>query len=178
VPESLGAAFEVRVTGPGGERRLAAAAPVVAESDFAELADRAGESPAEEETAAAPQAACGLDPQTHKPRCTFYFERFRYDLTDSDWEALKDAAVLARQSSLKVAVIDGFADHEGGRDVTDQLSQERADAVLKALMEQNAGMASVTAQGWADTRPAEGGDDTRAYAKNRRVELRFDEAAP
>lgn len=172
VEGSLGSSFEVRVTAPDGRQRIAAAAPVVPESGFADLAERARGRGLQLE------ASCGSDPATGQPLCVFYFDRDSTRLTDSDLDALAAAAALAEDKGLQEAVIDGHADHEGGRDTTDQLSQERADAVLKALVERGVGLKSVTSRGWADTRPVADSDTDRGRAKNRRVELRFVQTTP
>jgi OOP family OmpA-OmpF porin len=171
VEGSLGASFEVRVTSAGGIERLAASAPVVPERGFADLAETARKRPV------LPTPSCGRDPQTHELLCTFYFERFLAELTDEDLQAVANAAAIAQTRGLKTARIDGHADHEGSRERTDELSQERADAVLKALVERGLVLEEATAKGWADMRPADDGDSSEAYDRNRRVELRFIEPA-
>jgi outer membrane protein OmpA-like peptidoglycan-associated protein len=172
VEESIGTTFEVRVTSPEGVQRVAAAAPVVSEAGFTEMARGA------EERELVPSAACGRDPRTGELMCTLYFERYLAQLTDSDRDALEGAARTARDEGLKSATIDGHADGEGGRAATDRLSQDRADTVLKFLMERKVGLVGVTAQGWADTRPADDADTDQGHARNRRVELRFGVTAP
>jgi outer membrane protein OmpA-like peptidoglycan-associated protein len=175
VAESLGTSFEVRVISQEGQERVAAAAPVVSESRFADMERQAPEK--EQEQRPAPQAACGVDPKTHQVLCTLYFGRDESELTDSDRDVLMAAADEARQDKVTNARIDGFSDHEGDRAREDQLSQERADVVLKFLVARKLGWQRVTAQGWADTRPVADSDTVGGRARNRRVELRMDNPA-
>jgi flagellar motor protein MotB len=44
---------------------------------------------------------------------------------------------------------------------------------MKALLNAGVAFSSVTARGWADTRPVADSDEEGGRARNRRVELRF-----
>jgi outer membrane protein OmpA-like peptidoglycan-associated protein len=168
--DSLGTSFEVRVTSADGVVRVAAVAPLVSQAD---LEDMVGGGQAQNSP---PEADCERDPYNHQMLCVLYFEKYLAELTDSDREALVQAALTARKKGLKSVEIAGHADHEGDRQATDQLSQDRADEVMRFLMGQNIGLLHMTVEGWADTRPAADSDTARGRARNRRVVVRFKES--
>lgn len=62
----------------------------------------------------------------------FYFATGRADLAEGAQEALKD--VLAGVKEGKKAIVSGFHDETGGKDVNEELSKKRALSVKNALM--------------------------------------------
>lgn len=172
VESSLGASYEVRVTSASGEESLAAAAPVVSAAAFADLAETADK--AAVQSSDLPKPGCWKDERLGGVTCMFSFPRASAELTEADQEVVGYAAAVARRQGYRDVVIDGHADNEGDRDVNFSLSQRRADAVLKSLLEQRAPVfSSAVVKGWADTRPLTHNEDEPGRARNRRVELHF-----
>jgi len=67
--------------------------------------------------------------------------------------------------------IEGHTDSVGGDQMTQQLSERRADSVRDFLITQGVAGSSVTAQGFGKTRPVASNDTAEGRQKNRRVEL-------
>jgi outer membrane protein OmpA-like peptidoglycan-associated protein len=175
---TLGASFELRVNGPAGSRRIAEA-PVVTQDGFGRLV-RAAEIAVVPMVQAPPPKQAGRKPPVPEAEfrasarglnCVFYFEKHRAELTESDFAVAKVAAIWARKHEARGARVDGFADHEGGLATETHLSQDRADAVLKALLDQGADLDGVEARGLAEGSPTGEGRPTHQRSRNRRVEL-------
>jgi OmpA-OmpF porin, OOP family len=71
---------------------------------------------------------------------------------------------------LKVE-IQGHTDNVGKADANKKLSQDRADAVKKALVDAGIATARMTAAGYGDTKPVADNATDAGKARNRRVEL-------
>ncbi|HTB34444.1 MAG TPA: hypothetical protein VK842_06245 [bacterium] len=151
VADSLGAGYELRVTNSSGETHVAAAAPLVAASDFPALAAQAQPSPA---------PACKVLPD-HSCDCVFYFQAGSSLLDASSMATLEQAQRSAMANRLRHLHIYG---HLGeGEDESSGLAQTRADRVLRAMVEDDR-------MDWA-TATAEGQDG--AFERPR-VELRME----
>lgn len=108
------------------------------------------------------------------------FDFDKYDIRSSAAAALKQAADLLRQRAKGVVRIEGHTDSKGSHAYNQKLSEQRAGAVQKWLVERE-GLASVkfAARGFAETKPVvpnarpDGSDDPEGRQKNRRVEIVF-----
>lgn len=69
--------------------------------------------------------------------------------------------------------VGGHTDSQGDSAFNKELSQKRADAVVKALRERGIPEAAITATGYGDTQPVAGNDTEEGRAANRRVTLAF-----
>jgi OmpA-OmpF porin, OOP family len=78
--------------------------------------------------------------------------------------------LMKSNPDLKVE-IQGHTDNVGKADANKKLSQDRADAVKKALTDAGIAAARMTAMGYGDTKPVASNDTDEGKAKNRRVEL-------
>lgn len=76
-------------------------------------------------------------------------------------------------SQSRRAVIEGHTDERGGREYNLALGQKRAEAVRRALTLVGASDAQVEAVSFGEEKPAVAGSSEDAYAKNRRVEIRY-----
>ena len=81
-----------------------------------------------------------------------------------------NAQFLAAHPNAKVK-LEGNTDERGTREYNIGLGERRAQAVRRALMLQGASENQLTTVSFGAERPAVGGDDEAAWAKNRRVEL-------
>ena len=69
-------------------------------------------------------------------------------------------------------VIEGHTDERGGREYNLALGQKRAEAVLRSMALLGATDTQLEAVSYGKERPAAGGSDEEAWAKNRRAELK------
>jgi len=74
--------------------------------------------------------------------------------------------------ALKVEV-EGHTDNQGDTDFNQKLSEDRALAVVKALIERGVPEAAIAAAGYGETRPIADNDTEAGRAANRRVALVF-----
>ena len=125
VADSLGAGYELRVTTSSGERHLAAAAPLVAASEFPALAAAAQPTPE-------PAPPCKVLPD-HSCDCVFYFDPGSSLLTEESLATLARALDLAVEHKLRRLSLYGHVG-EGENDASG-LAQMRADRLLRSLVE-------------------------------------------
>jgi OOP family OmpA-OmpF porin len=71
-----------------------------------------------------------------------------------------------------VIEIDGYTDNSGGDDVNIPLSQRRADAVHKALVDAGVAPAALVAKGFGSANPVGSNDSVEGRFRNRRIEYR------
>ena len=69
--------------------------------------------------------------------------------------------------------LEGHTDERGSREYNLALGQKRAEAVRRALTLVGASDAQVEAVSFGEEKPAAAGASEDAYAKNRRVEIRY-----
>jgi OmpA-OmpF porin, OOP family len=83
-------------------------------------------------------------------------------------------SALAGRPDLKVE-IQGHTDSQGNNQLNQELSQERADAVLAHLIRKGLPADNFTAVGYGETRPIASNDTEEGRAANRRVEFKITE---
>ena len=69
--------------------------------------------------------------------------------------------------------IAGYTDSQGREEMNLSLSQERADAVLTALMSRRILTSGITARGFGEADPIADNDTEEGREANRRIEFRF-----
>ena len=69
--------------------------------------------------------------------------------------------------------LEGHTDDRGGREYNLALGQKRAETVRRALTLLGVSDAQVEAVSFGKEKPAASGADDAAYAKNRRVEIKY-----
>ena len=100
-----------------------------------------------------------------------------YFAFDSDAIGVEDQALLAGHARFMAATpgvrvrLEGHTDERGSREYNIGLGERRAQAVRSALGLQGVAEGRLATVSYGEERPAVGGDDEGAYAKNRRVEL-------
>lgn len=82
------------------------------------------------------------------------------------------ARLLRAQPTRRVA-LEGHTDERGGREYNLALGQKRADAVRNALSILGVSPSQMEAVSFGKEKPVVGGSEEDAYAKNRRVEIRY-----
>ena len=84
----------------------------------------------------------------------------------------RNAAHLQANKKFKVQ-LEGHTDERGGREYNLALGQKRAETVRRALTLLGVSDAQVEAVSFGKEKPAAAGADEAAYAKNRRVEIKY-----
>jgi len=74
--------------------------------------------------------------------------------------------------------ISGYTDSQGREEMNKALSQERADAVLRALRDRRVASVSLTATGYGEIDPVAGNDSEEGREANRRIEFKLIKAQP
>ena len=87
------------------------------------------------------------------------------------------AAVLNKCSDFEME-ISGYTDSQGREEMNKALSQERADAVLRALRDRRVASVSLTATGYGEIDPVAGNDSEEGREANRRIEFKLIKAQP
>ena len=101
-----------------------------------------------------------------------YFDTGKSDMKPESEQAIAEIAKLLKNDvSLKLYVV-GHTDNVGGLETNMKLSQDRADAVVQALL-RNGGIAASRLKSYGDGpfAPVASNDTEEGKAKNRRVEL-------
>jgi outer membrane protein OmpA-like peptidoglycan-associated protein len=78
---------------------------------------------------------------------------------------------MAKYPEMRVE-LSGHTDNTGGDDVNQNLSEDRAQAVYKYLVEQGVSEDRLVARGYGATRPIDTNDTDAGREKNRRTELK------
>lgn len=126
----------------------------------------------QEVTADAAAMAKGLKATGKVALYGIYFDTDKAELKPASTLALGEIAKLLRKDAdLRIFVV-GHTDNSGAFDHNLQLSQKRADSVVKALVSQH-GIATTRLQafGCGPASPVESNANDEGRAKNRRVEL-------
>lgn len=99
------------------------------------------------------------------------FDTDQSNLTTEGSEVVKQIAeALKNESTLKIS-IEGHTDNSGDANHNKQLSEQRANAVLKALVADNVEQSRLAAAGFGSDKPLVANESEENKAKNRRVEL-------
>jgi OmpA-OmpF porin, OOP family len=100
-----------------------------------------------------------------------YFDTGKFDLKPESEHAISEIVkLLKNDASLKLYVV-GHTDNVGGLESNMKLSQDRADAVVQALVRGGTAAFRLKAYGDGPYAPVASNDTEEGKAKNRRVEL-------
>jgi len=125
----------------------------------------------QEVAASAAAFAAGIKTTGHITVEGIYFDTGKADLKPESQQAIDEVARLLKgDASLKLFVV-GHTDNVGALDANVKLSQDRAQAVVRALVAGGIDAARLKAYGAGPYAPVTSNDDEPGRAKNRRVEL-------
>lgn len=103
----------------------------------------------------------------------FYFDFDQSSIKESGKAALSaHAAYLASNSGARI-VLEGHADERGTPEYNLALGERRAIAVRQFLMAKGASASQIKVVSFGEEKPAVSGSASSAYAKNRRVEVKY-----
>ena len=89
--------------------------------------------------------------------------------TSSDLKKLVQFLIDNPSAKLE---IQGHTDNVGSKDLNQKLSQQRADSIVKYLLEKGVQQEQLIAKGYGDTLPIATNETTAGKSKNRRVEMK------
>lgn len=96
-------------------------------------------------------------------------------LTTDSYSALDELVdVLQKNASLRL-IIDGYTDSTGGQKINLVLSQKRADAVKKYLVDKGVDTARIKSVGHGQESPVADNTTEEGRARNRRVEMKLEQ---
>jgi peptidoglycan-associated lipoprotein len=102
-----------------------------------------------------------------------YFDYDSFTLKPESRAVLeRNAAHLQANKKFKVQ-LEGHTDERGGREYNLALGQKRAETVRRALTLLGVSDAQLEAVSFGKEKPADSGSDEAAFAKNRRVEIKY-----
>ena len=130
--------------------------------------------PAPAKSAVAAVVADHLNPSSliSKER-SVYFDFDQFVIKANDGPLIeRQGKYLASKQNLAIRV-EGNADERGGREYNLALGQKRAETVRRALTLLGVSDAQLEAVSFGKEKPADSGSDDAAYAKNRRVEIKY-----
>jgi len=110
-----------------------------------------------------------LDDFLARERVTF--KRGKAELTDSSFPLLTLLASIARNCDTRLEIA-SHTDAEGDATINMKLSQRRADAVRKYLVQSGVAADALEARGYGETQPIADNDTEEGRRANRRVEFR------
>src|SRR6185369_5082111 len=115
------------------------------------------------------------DPSAQGPK-TFVFDNLNFDaattqLTPDSQPTVNDlASILKAYPNAQVQLV-GYTDNTGPADANQTLSQNRADAVKRLLVNQGVSAKRISTQGLGQNKPVASNDTEEGRLKNRRTEL-------
>ncbi len=123
---------------------------------------------------AAPAPAPAPAPEVMKPASfTIYFETNSDRLTPANAATVRKAAGQAKARGAASILVVGHTDRAGGIRYNNVLSERRAAAVRRALMDNGIASSAIDAQARGESQPAQATQDGVASVFNRRVVITF-----
>ena len=115
----------------------------------------------------------------HEPQCQTYVAEVGFEvgsnvLTPGSETYLQDTARFLADLGGVVIQVGGHADSTGASDFNQQLSLDRAQAVVDALIDYGVNPAIIRAVGYGEERPIADNETEQGRAANRRVEIEVD----
>ncbi len=109
----------------------------------------------------------------------FNFDRLTFETGEATLNMTKSAEQLDNIGEIMKCYpntkikIGGYTDNTGGADVNMKLSQDRANAVMAALVEEGVAADRMEAEGYGSAHPVASNDTEEGRAQNRRIALRL-----
>lgn len=101
-----------------------------------------------------------------------FFRTGSFELLTKSYPALDDVVRLLKENPAMKLSIEGYTDNVGREQSNQLLSENRAKAVAKYLLDKGISPSRLTTAGYGMQRPIAGNDTEEGRAKNRRVEMK------
>jgi peptidoglycan-associated lipoprotein len=102
-----------------------------------------------------------------------YFDLDSYTLRAQDRPTLEAHARQLTVNKNRKLMLEGHTDEQGGREYNLALGQKRADAVRQALRLLGVAEGQLESVSYGEEKPADQGQGEQSYARNRRVEFKY-----
>ncbi len=99
------------------------------------------------------------------------FKYKKYNIPNSSKKQIDEFAVFLKQNKNYHVIVYGYTDSVGNFKSNKKLSQNRADAVKKALIKRKISSVRITAIGKSHESPVADNEEEEGRAKNRRIEV-------
>ena len=99
------------------------------------------------------------------------FQSGRDVIKSSSYKILNDVADIMKENPAYQLTINGHTDSQGKDELNLELSEKRAAAVKKYLVDKNVEASRMETHGYGETKPIASNDTSTGRAKNRRVEF-------
>lgn len=100
-----------------------------------------------------------------------FFDTGRATIKSQSYLLLNQVAAVLKSNPNMHVLVEGHTDAVGGHDFNVRLSDSRADAVLRYLVQQGVEQSRLTSQGFGPDKPIDSNRTARGREKNRRVEF-------
>ncbi|MCY4095143.1 MAG: peptidoglycan-associated lipoprotein Pal [Gammaproteobacteria bacterium] len=107
-------------------------------------------------------------------RSVVNFEFDESEIGSGDFRVLQQHATRLNRNRDQSVVIEGHCDERGTREYNLALGERRAMAVQDFLLANGVRPSQMSARSFGEERPVDTGSDEAAWAKNRRVELKYE----
>ena len=102
-----------------------------------------------------------------------YFDFDSFVVRSDDRQVVEAHARFLQANKNRRVTLEGNTDERGGREYNLALGQKRSEAVRRSLNLLGVGDGQIEAISYGEEKPAAGGASEDAYAKNRRVEFKY-----
>ena len=103
---------------------------------------------------------------------TIYFDFDKYNLTSRSIQTLRGVITALEDNSSMTLVLEGHADERGTREYNLALGQRRAESVGDYLESRGINRSRLAIKSYGEENPAVSESNERAWARNRRVEIK------
>ena len=103
---------------------------------------------------------------------TIYFDFDKYNLTTRSIQTLRGVVSSMKDNSSITLVIEGHADERGTREYNLALGQRRAESVADYIESRGVDRSRLLVKSYGEESPAFSASNERAWARNRRVEIK------
>ena len=103
---------------------------------------------------------------------TIYFDFDKSNLTSRSIQTLRGVISSMKDNSSLTLVLEGHADERGTREYNLALGQRRAESVADYLESRGIKRSRLVVKSYGEERPAFDSSNERAWARNRRVEIK------
>ena len=102
-----------------------------------------------------------------------FFDYDSFTLKPEARAVIENNAKFLQANKQRKAMLEGHTDERGGREYNLALGQKRAESVRQAMTLLGVSDAQVEAVSYGKEKPMDTGSDEAAFAKNRRVEIKY-----
>ena len=103
---------------------------------------------------------------------TVYFDYDKYNLTSRSIQTLRGVISAMNDNESLMLVVEGHADERGTREYNLALGQRRAESVADYLESRGINRSRLVIKSYGEESPAVSASNERAWARNRRVEIK------